>query len=608
MSLADGLDKIFRNWEEYQHDYPAHFKVEKLQIVDDIDNDPVSEEEIAVSDRKALAQWLKEDDDNTSSGSRAPSLKLLLICTHDTYEADVEVSEEDAKSVTEAFQVARLPLAALIEYSESSVSSAKASSWYIRSDGTTSLLSRYYLCAIDYCITWAFDHATKDTRGALFYCNSRRGRFARTSFVKALISGRRHIDQPMLLGLIGSKVSLERIERLQSRYVDQMWTIRHSTGLFDWSRDTGELVEVDTSKVEYGTISRELASLLARVSKHQFQLHMIQSFAVLMLQEHTKTRQKSSSGPDTADLTKAEEVKEAIEIFKERTELVLGDNKNTMEDLRNMMSAIYNLIAQKDSNIGLRLANHSRTLAVESKRDSSSMKTIAAVTMAFLPGTFVSSFFAMPMFDWNKPPGSNVNTHTFWIYWTVTIPLTVSVFLLWWAWFRLKTVRETREDKLLADLDRFDEKHNNGNSGSDYDSDNGTDSRSRPQSTLSSHSAERSGNIWHRFRAMYHGRHTLHRKDTERSSESEVQGHGQIKRDWDDMPEEVVLRRRHDSPAASIVSRSPEVTATPSRPPTIASISSRNSTTLPLPHPVASRQPSATSLGLPIAPRSSTAE
>jgi Mg2+ and Co2+ transporter CorA len=93
-----------------------------------------------------------------------------------------------------------------------------------------------------------------------------------------------------------------------------------------------------------------------------------------------------------------------------------------------MMSAIYNLIAQKESNIGLRVANHSRTLAIESKRDSSSMKTIAAVTMAFLPGAFVASFFAMPMFDWNKPPGHNVNTHTFWIYWTVTIPLTASVF------------------------------------------------------------------------------------------------------------------------------------------------------------------------------------
>jgi hypothetical protein len=51
--------------------------------------------------------------------------------------------------------------------------------------------------------------------------------------------------------------------------------------------------------------------------------------------------------------------------------------------LTNMMSAIYNLIAQKDSNFGLRLANHSRTLAIESKRDSSSMKTIAGVTIIY---------------------------------------------------------------------------------------------------------------------------------------------------------------------------------------------------------------------------------
>lgn len=52
----------------------------------------------------------------------------------------------------------------------------------------------------------------------------------------------------------------------------------------------------------------------------------------------------------------------------------------------------------KDQHISIAIAKASREIAVESKRDSSSMKTIAAVTMFFLPGTFVASLFATLMF------------------------------------------------------------------------------------------------------------------------------------------------------------------------------------------------------------------
>jgi hypothetical protein len=279
-----------------------------------------------------------------------------------------------------------------------------------------------------------------------------------------------------------------------------------------------------------------------------------------MLQEHIKTSQSPSSGPDDASLHQAEDVREMIEIIKEQGALLLSQNQIMTEALTNMMSAIYNLIAQKDSNVGLRLANHSRTLAIESKRDSSSMKTIAAVTMAFLPGTFVSSFFAMPMFDWNKPPGSNVNTHTFWIYWTVTLPLTISVFLLWWAWFRFKTARDTREDKLLADKDRLDEKRNDGKSEDDYHSDSDTSSRVSYPDSPSPHLSGRSQGVWRLFRSVYQSRKT---------------------------PRPTRLGHSRSSLAASLASRPSTPARIYSRPPTIATISSGHQSrdAISLPHP-----------------------
>ena len=119
------------------------------------------------------------------------------------------------------------------------------------------------------------------------------------------------------------------------------------------------------------------------------------------------------------------------------------------------------------------------------------------------------------MFDWNKPPGDNVNTRTFWIYWTVTIPLTLSVFLAWWAWFRFKTARETKEDKLLVEMEKLEEERNEGNSSgySQLRSDSGTGTRT--QNTLSVRPQEKQETNWRHIRYTYHSLHSRHRKDTQ---------------------------------------------------------------------------------------------
>jgi hypothetical protein len=46
----------------------------------------------------------------------------------------------------------------------------------------------------------------------------------------------------------------------------------------------------------------------------------------------------------------------------------------------------------------------------------------------------------MPLFDWNAPSGSVVNSR-FWIYWVTTIPATITVLILWRLWFRYEEWR-----------------------------------------------------------------------------------------------------------------------------------------------------------------------
>lgn len=89
-------------------------------------------------------------------------------------------------------------------------------------------------------------------------------------------------------------------------------------------------------------------------------------------------------------------------------------------------------ISRADQKLNMEIADSSYTISVESKRDNLSMMTIAAITMIFLPGTFVATFFAMPLLDWSAQHDKDVMNSRFWIYWAVMVPLTVTTVLVWW--------------------------------------------------------------------------------------------------------------------------------------------------------------------------------
>lgn len=115
--------------------------------------------------------------------------------------------------------------------------------------------------------------------------------------------------------------------------------------------------------------------------------------------------------------------------------------------------------------MNLTIARSSKTIAVSSKRDSSAMKSLALLTMVFLPGTAVAvrvynlvvavtdieqSFFAMPFFNETVDVTGNAFLETrpqFWIYWVVIIPLTLSVLGLWIIWLRITARRHKKEDE-----------------------------------------------------------------------------------------------------------------------------------------------------------------
>jgi len=132
-------------------------------------------------------------------------------------------------------------------------------------------------------------------------------------------------------------------------------------------------------------------------------------------------------------------------------------------------------MGQRDNKLNIEVARDSKSIAAESKRDSSSMKTIAVLTIVFLPGTFVAvkslqslqratltllqALFSMPMFNWQADSGTAVVSPRFWVYWAITAPLTIAVVLVWFIWIAIKDARHKKEDLEMARAYEFDDKN-----------------------------------------------------------------------------------------------------------------------------------------------------
>ncbi|KAK8132129.1 hypothetical protein PG999_000302 [Apiospora kogelbergensis] len=120
--------------------------------------------------------------------------------------------------------------------------------------------------------------------------------------------------------------------------------------------------------------------------------------------------------------------------------------------LDNLRHVTNGLISKVESRLNAEISIQQHLLANASKRDSASMKTLTILGAVFLPGTFLSSMFSMPFFEFHGMPHSlsevypqsmipnsswtDMNgpiSNSLWIYFVLTIPLTVLVVWIWWG-------------------------------------------------------------------------------------------------------------------------------------------------------------------------------
>ncbi|KAF2177734.1 hypothetical protein K469DRAFT_696495 [Zopfia rhizophila CBS 207.26] len=105
----------------------------------------------------------------------------------------------------------------------------------------------------------------------------------------------------------------------------------------------------------------------------------------------------------------------------------------------------YDLMAQRDNALNKRTSDASLEVSRFSKMDSNDMRTIAAVTLGFLPATFMATLFSTGFFDFHK--NGQVVSSWIWLYWLFTVLLTIFVYFgwYWYSWRKRQTLEQDRK-------------------------------------------------------------------------------------------------------------------------------------------------------------------
>ncbi|PMD36365.1 hypothetical protein L207DRAFT_637477 [Hyaloscypha variabilis F] len=144
-----------------------------------------------------------------------------------------------------------------------------------------------------------------------------------------------------------------------------------------------------------------------------------------------------------------------LEFYRKKWQGIETYANTTLERLATQKSSLYNIIAQKEIKLSFQMAREQRKLAHASKRDSSTMKIISLLGSLFLPGAYLASIFSTTFFNFQNAPDIPLAVSpNFWLYWAVTVPITLLVVGIWYCWEKKREARYDRED---ADLERGSE-------------------------------------------------------------------------------------------------------------------------------------------------------
>ncbi|KAI8631834.1 hypothetical protein F5Y19DRAFT_492786 [Xylariaceae sp. FL1651] len=289
----------------------------------------------------------------------------------------------------------------------------------------------YFIADTHIAVIWSFDFKMMKTRAILVVRGPDRQNQSGIlqNFLDSINQLRSHISNPYLLYF----VCLIRISLWEAQSREATWTHARE---FEHQTEYGQYGRLmpgrpNLSLGDLTVTAKRIDTLESSLANYERHLDIIDSL-IAELEDQDRWRRRLGQPGAEQRLKLCGRDIEALSIVLRPLKLQNTAARSAMKymqaRIRSQSQVIFALRAQKESRISLEIAETSRDLAGAAKRDAASMKTIAVMTMAFLPATFFAALFSVPSLRWDQPV---VVTDRFWVYWVFTLPVTAFVFLIW---------------------------------------------------------------------------------------------------------------------------------------------------------------------------------
>ena len=344
----------------------------------------IAQEPIASSD---VSRWIESCTNSAEHSVIAPALKLLVIETPDEPKhGKILPSRNYRENLKACFgpTLDRLGIPPKILKTFGSVIFEKFSNStpQITRAGLSSVEAHSYFIAFGFfSVAWRYFPASKRSIGLLFQ-QDEDSKNITSNLLKTLSTHCTLMRHPSFLPISSHKAISVELSCWMTRFKEEIFAAQGQTGYHHMLA-----IEAYQGNVDYSRLSSKISGIAINIATSHFCWQVLEDHIKFVIREAEQLLKLSESKTEAAGQNQFMACATQME---REARFMLQQTESWQKKASIQIQGLFNLIAQNDQMTSVSIARDSRTLAQESKKDSSSMKTIAVVTMVFLPGTFVA--------------------------------------------------------------------------------------------------------------------------------------------------------------------------------------------------------------------------
>ncbi|WYZ38038.1 hypothetical protein EsH8_II_001544 [Colletotrichum jinshuiense] len=302
----------------------------------------------------------------------------------------------------------------------------------------------------------AYIPSTGSAFAVIYGCNDDQMEDVEKRIRRASAQLRHPLLTPGILAELERKRLVEAVEDLLDQF-----TLRSErldpTLETSWSPDS----DIDGKKTqEHLSLCLRSRSLIDHIQAVKRQLaKLLDDFDVVAgeLESLHSDGQLCTDGTTAAALTKVGNK------MKTRIEDIMIEYDDKIDDCNMMicntslaMQTVWNHIARQDSKTNTKISHANAAIAVQTKHESTQMRTIALLTMAYLPLSSVAAIFSMDMFNWGAVEGESIVSKHIWLFAVLAVGLTIVTVFAWYLGTRQDKEMKEKSDIYFSSPQRTD--------------------------------------------------------------------------------------------------------------------------------------------------------